>query len=191
MRMEVSLKGIERAIDRMKATPQQLSRAEVRAIKKTIRGGKATTAKLIREHYVLKAAEIKSRISSKDPEAGQKLARGYLYFSDYAIPLELYGNPHPGKKGVSVTVEKGKGRQLFRGAFFRKDGKPGIWKRVSAGAGTGELVARTPIRRLWGPSLASIIRRDLIDQISADTGETLRKRYSEELNYELRELRAK
>jgi hypothetical protein len=185
MRMEVSLKGFERAVDRMKATPQQLSRAETRAIKKTIRGGKATAAKLIRERYALKAAEIKSRISSKDPEAGQKLARGYLYFSDYAIPLELYGNPHQGKKGVSVTVEKAKGRQLFKHAFFRKDGKPGIWKRVPAG--DGKLVARTPIRRLWGPSLASIIRRDLIDQISADTGETLRKRFSEELNYELRE----
>lgn len=184
MRMQVSLNGLQSAGDRLKATPKQLSRAEIRAIKKTIRGSKATSAKLIRQHYALKSSEIKSRISSKDPDAGQKTARGHLYFSDYAIPLELYGNPRQGRRGVSVTVEKVKGRQLFKHAFFRKDGKEGIWKRVPAG--NGQLVNRTPIRRLWGPSLASIIRRDLIDQISADTGETLRRRYSEELNYELR-----
>jgi hypothetical protein len=73
---------------------------------------------------------------------------------------------------------------MFKHAFFRKDGKPGIWRRVSAG--NGRLVGRTPIRRLWGPSLASIIRSDLIDTVSADTADTLRKRFGEELNYELK-----
>ena len=182
--LSVQLTGIELARARIKATPKMLKNAQLRGIKKTIRGVRTSSSKKVRERYALKASEIKSRVNIKNPKGSQAVFRGVVTYSDRAIPLELYGNPRQGKKGVSVTVEKAKGRTMFKSAFFRKD-KEGIWKRVSAGATTGELVARTPIRRLWGPSLASIIRRDLINDIQAEANDTLRKRFREELNYEL------
>ena len=125
---------------------KKVERAEIIALNRAGRSALAQTVMFIRKGFNIKASDLKDQIKITRANKGRKIFT--ITVSDKALALIKYGNPNQTKKGVNVTVRKGK-RELYPSAFIiekqhLKRGDRGVFKR--------EGKSRLPIRRLWGPT---------------------------------------
>lgn len=156
---------------------QGVARATSRALNQAARQTNTEASKRIRQKRNLKARTIKRQLSIR--KASPTRRRASVVASGRAISLKEYGARRKvvtrnGKRyqGATVEVDRGK-RELVAGAFFGPGGH--LYKRKGK--------ARTPIRKLWGPSLPSTFLRDEI--VAAMRGK-VRAKYPGLLEHELR-----
>jgi hypothetical protein len=160
------LRSVKRLLS---AYPKGEAKALQRAVNKVGVSARTHMVKEIRQEVNLKAGELKRRnVTLK--KANRRTLTAHLTVQGARVPLSSFG-ARATRKGITVTVNKRKGRQRIDSAFLRRDRK-GVWKRLEK--------QRLPITELHGPSVPVVV--DSIPEISG-------KRYdSELLNALLREV---
>ena len=154
-----------------------VARATSRALNQAARQTNTEASKRIRQKRNLKARTIKRQLSIR--RASPTRRRAFVVASGRAISLKEYGARRKiirrdGKRYLGVTVEVNRGRRdLVAGAFFGPGGH--LYRRKGK--------ARTPIRKLWGPSLPATFLRDEV--VAAMRGR-VRAKYPGLLDHELR-----
>lgn len=147
---------------------RQVRRAAARALNRTASQVKTRAVRDIAKITGLTQKDVRPSFSvwkaHKNALVANVRARGR------AIPLERF-KARPTQGGVAYRLFGD--RHFITSAFIRKDGKPGIWKRIpnrTFGAAPsangrfrrtvtyhGGLVPRLPIRRLYGPSVPAMM----------------------------------
>lgn len=161
---------------------------------RTRRGVKKFSSKAVREHYNVKAGQVKKKtlITALNRSTwsfriiGKEDTINLIHFSSGSAVRQ-------NKRGVSVAVEKGK-RSVIRHAFIARDvgGNKRVFTRYDDGApmpkrlmksGRSAGKKRTTIRALKGPSVADMFFEVEIDEkIAVD----LQQRFSRELSQNLK-----
>jgi hypothetical protein len=136
------------------ALPRGLDTVVVRSLNRAITAMREETAKGIREEYAVPMRDVKATMRVQQANRGRKVAsltaRGRM-----SIPL-IRWKAKQTKKGVTVAIHKGAGRRLVA----HKQGKPvaSFMGREHVFA-RPELAARNQVRRLYGPSFLSMLKR--------------------------------
>lgn len=165
--------------------PKAIRQTHYAAVKKTADQGRNMIFARFKEQY---PNVQKSKIESGDltkrkrpivsrVENREDRPTGIISVRDYKIPMIAFKPTGGGAKipsragGVTVTMDKAKGPQIFRHAFKAKmrSGHEGIFNRVSAMSGgkwkpgwkhkttASGYAARFPIRELFGPSIYDLV----------------------------------
>lgn len=109
----------------------------------------------IQDEYALPAARI-----SKDLDASNTGDSVVLTGRARAVGLVAFGGRWAGRKseGASAQVFTGKGRHVYGGTFIAK-GKNGSNQIFSRSIVGGKRAPRLPLHTLYGPSVASMLRK--------------------------------
>lgn len=177
----IGIRGVDRAIRKLRKLGETVpSKALVRAQNKTARTVRAVMGRLSSKEGGLKVGDAKRQISiiraTKSKPRAVIVARGAANSLRKFFARQI-------RKGVS---HKAYGRrQVARGAFMALPGKnskgtqsniPQVFIRQTE--------ARTPIRKLWGPSIARILGDDAaLAAIRRSIRETFPKRLRQEINF--------
>ena len=170
-----------RAVD----IPQnRITAAEFRALNRTATGVRAEASRQLRKTVRLKASKIKDGVFLDRADRSSLTAR--IRFSGKPIGLIHFGARQT-KLGVSASVLKSSKRSILKHAFiprglatnvFERDidkpRKPRKW-------GESDL----PIKKLFGPSLASVVEGRNLEGLSRYTLDRLAREVAHELDREL------
>lgn len=152
--------------------------AAARALNKTIGNVRTQSSKSIREERALSAKVVKEALTVQRASKAKLVAS--LTASGRPIPLREY-QARQGKKGVTVKVSPG-GRKLVVHAGNKAFEVGKFGQHIYAREGKGRL----PIKKLYGPSIPStFIKEKVIAALTRVAGENWKKRFAEELNFEL------
>ncbi|MCC7200903.1 MAG: phage tail protein [Gammaproteobacteria bacterium] len=147
--------------------------ALVRALNKTATSVRAEAVRIIRRGRQVKAKTVREAIAVR--RANKALMVAEVIVSGRPIPLRDYAARQIGR-GVSVNVT-GK-RKVVAGAFQVQKIGNNVFIRQGK--------KRLPIKKLYGPSLPSVFNADAIQKaVERMALDTLRKRFNEEVRYEL------
>lgn len=174
-----------------------VKRAVARSIRRTFQGMRTQTAKGIRDHQLvdtrsLPISEIKRRYLRERVKASPSQPigemQGRLDFTDVrpglfhffatrvALGYARRGRARQNRSGVFVTVL---GRTYRAGRGFVPAGKKIILARTGKG--------RTPLRKLFGPSFATLVRASGVDvEIQAGAQARYERELSSNLDYFLK-----
>lgn len=129
--------------------------AMVRALRKAgveaIRRARAESNRYVRSRKRMKVKDSSRGLVMVFPKSSKNIEDlvWRLKFSGKPVPVINYGSPRQTRKGVTVSINKGK-RVLIRHAFIAtmRSGHEGVFKR------TGK--KRLPIRELYSSSVADV-----------------------------------
>jgi hypothetical protein len=155
--------------------------AMVRSLNKTAVSVRAEAVKLIRGRRALKAKTIREAIAIR--KATKALLIAEVIVSGRPIPLREYAARQT-KRGVTVNV-------VGRRQLVKPDGIPTFQiARFGNHVYVREGKKRLPIRKLYGPSLPSALGQQAIEAALVRIATTtFRKRFREEMAFELRRAR--
>lgn len=152
---------------------QVIDKALPRALNKTAVAVRAEAVRVIRRGRQVKAGTIREAIAIR--RANKALMVAEVIVSGRPIPLRDFAARQT-RRGVTVNVS-GR-RKLIPGAFQVM--------KIGANVFIREGKKRLPIRKLYGPSLPSVFNADAIQKaVERMALDTLRKRFNEEVRYEL------
>jgi hypothetical protein len=134
---------------------RDVNAAANRAINRAATTLKSDASREVRQSYALKARYVGGRTIDVQRSSPSTLT-ALIRVKGGQIPISQFGSPRQTKKGVTVTVRKGKGRDFYPRAFFAilRGGQREVYWRAKGSA--GKLVPRGPLRILLGPSVAQI-----------------------------------
>lgn len=163
--------------------PKEISKAKRTALSRTRRGSKARVSQLIRtkgkRNYNIPAKRAKKGISVT-PLRNESFR---VIGSTKAISLTSFSGTRDlvaSGRGVSVAVIEGQ-RTRIATAFIRQPtGGPQVFRRAFVG---GQQVPRRPIKRLFGPSIATMMDQN---DAESDLADFLNDRFDSELKGALR-----
>lgn len=156
---------LQKAQAALAAAPRKAEKAALRALRRTLRTGKAAASKQIREDINLKKQVVDKRIDTRVVSARAFVARvtvrdrriELVEFMTRAQIATAYRRMRAGKgDGVPVKTSKKEGRKVYPGTFVeigRNDRKWHVLKRAGA--------ARYPIHIQYGPNLISRFTKGL------------------------------
>lgn len=165
-----------------KALPKQIERAARIALSRTRRGTKNAISTLVRNRgrkpYNIKAARLKRGISITPIRD-----RSYFIVRGSSKPISLTSfagtrSLERSGKGVSVEVLKGKRTRIATGFIRQPTGGKQVFRRAFKSGQSGPQVGRYPIKRLTGPSIATMMEQNAAEQ---DLGQSLSARFETEL----------
>lgn len=151
LQVRIDPRAVQAAIGQIgRETPAAVSRSLNRAAS----GVRTQASREVRQSYAIRARDIASDVIAVEKSTTSSLA-AQVRIRGKAIALAAFGAPRQTRRGVTVTVKKGAGRQLYPRAFLAqgRGGQQVFW-RTRAG---GKLVPRGPIKMLFGPSVAQIV----------------------------------
>ncbi len=185
---------------RIEATPQQLSKASDRAMKKTIRWLSGRVARELSQQLGITQKYLKKRLLVRTAGKGMDQVH-ILWLGAMPLAAEQAGKARQTRKGVTV------GQRKYEGAFYRSiyNADENVWIRSSRNQGyttlsqssrkpssrqlAPEYAGRFPVQRL-GVEIetiaAEIFRR--LDRRAIDRFNTL---FEQELNYAVNHEKAK
>lgn len=190
IRINVDKADLRRLTSELAGMPDKLKKAELSAVRKTTKSGKAKVSKKIRTVVNLNKKKVDSRLSTKMPTSA--LPVGTITVVDAGFPLIEYGglpkNP-PDQKGVPVRrrkprggpswkVLKNGGRTRGRNHFIQRDrkGRVHIMVRLPGAPGGRRAIAPDDYRIKYGPGMVDIIKMGKLQgKIDLDLTETLVK----------------
>lgn len=149
--------------------------AAVRAINKTIGNVRTEAVKLVRLNRALSASTVRNAFVVT--RATRNSLTAAIVGSNKPIPLRDYGARQT-RKGVSVKV--GGTRKLVTFAGNRSF----IVDKISGHVFARKGKRRLPIKKLYGPSIASAANAAVIQALERMGKETFRRRYAEEVRFE-------
>lgn len=174
---------IKKARMSLSAYGVEVDKAARRAINRT-----ADTVKTHARRTISKEIGLPSKIVGQHIIV--KKARKYLYAevvgTGKGVPLEQFKVK---ETGTGLTV-KALGETLEIKSGFKRKNKPGYWKRVPDLAKESGLVGRTPIRRLYGPSIPSIMIREAVMRVLEEVARTVwPKNFKHEIEYQISKMK--
>lgn len=130
-----------------------IKRAEVRALNRGARGARTEMSREIRKKVRMKARDVKDAVRIDRASYSSSTPTATLRISEEPVPLVRFGRARQVRKGVAVTIMKGK-RQTIPGAF--------IVDELGGNAFVRKGKARLPIRMLYGPSVRNLAPAALV-----------------------------
>lgn len=178
--IDVSVTDLQKARDYIAAYPERVLQSARRAANKTADSIRSRSFKLISQDYTIKQKDLRASIQS----AGYKGGAGYSQVLYSGKKTEAQYFKHNPKRvgirkgeGVSVQFRKDEPMKVINGSFLAHapNGIIKIYRRKDK--------RRLPIMREFGPSPASMIRKESIPYL-VEYGE---QRYIDEFIHEMRE----
>ena len=178
--IDVSVTDLQQAHDYIRAYPERVLQSARRAANKTADSIRSRSFKLISQDYTIKQKNLRASIQS----AGYKGGAGYSQVLYSGKKIEAQYFKHNPKRvgirkgeGVSVQFRKDEPMKVINGSFLAHapNGIIKIYRRKDE--------RRLPIMREFGPSPASMIRKESIPYL-VEYGE---QRYIDEFIHEMRE----
>jgi hypothetical protein len=148
----------------MRELAKQLSAKQLveighRAVNRALAAGNTEMARQVRQTVNLRAATVKDQVKVTKSK-GVKAQAELRVKTDDGIALSEYGASF-GKKGVTVRILKGAGRQKFANAFAVKVKKGRHAGKMRAFQREDKDTARFPIRLMLGPTVTSQAKKAL------------------------------
>lgn len=157
-----------------------LTRAVVRAANRTLTGARAEASKSLRKRVNLKAGTIKDQMRTYKASTARPAARIEVPYSP--ISLKRYGARQV-RSGLSVRVLKTGGRKRIKSGFIVDKIGGHSFLRIGK--------SRTPIKKLYGPTLQSQVEV-VIPKLQEDyIDPTFEKRLEEQIAWEIDKARRK
>ena len=178
--IDISVTDLQKAHDYIRAYPERVLQSARRAANKTANAVRNQSFKVIARDYTIKQKNLRASIQS----AGYKGGAGYSQVLYSGKKTEAQYFKHNPKRvgirkgeGVSVQFRKDEPMKVINGSFLAHapNGIIKIYRRKDK--------RRLPIMREFGPSPASMIRKESIPYL-VEYGE---QRYINEFIHEMRE----
>lgn len=170
IKIKIDIKGIEEV--RKALDPKVFQKVITRTMNKTADQARTAATKKIREEYNIKASRVHEGISTT--KATWQRPEVIIRARGRTPGLQHYDARQTTRKGVTVKV-KGV-RKTIKGGFMPK-AIIGIYKRKGK--------ERLPIKRLFGPSLPSMMKVVGVPEIEKAVNEKVQKTFEHELEWEL------
>lgn len=132
--------------------PKALNRAITRALNRAGRGARTEMSREVRKTVRLRSSDVSATVTLGRARAGESVPTFTMTVKQAPVPLVRFGTPRQGRKGVSVTIVKGK-RQTLAGAF--------IVDSLGGHAFLRRGKSSLPIRKLFGPSVRQLAPKAL------------------------------
>jgi len=137
--------------------------AIARALNRSIASASTLMLRVISADLKVKIGDLRDKVRIQQATPSVHLAR--IYASAKRIPLIDFGakGPEPSRgRGRGVTAKLGGGRSRYPNAFIAKmsSGHRGVFTRAAKGSTETRGRKRTPIRELFGPSVAHVFQRN-------------------------------
>lgn len=170
--LDLTIKQIEKLERVLYETPNKIPIAVNRAVGRTIKHMKTEAARKIRQSYIVKHGDALKILKSHRPDKFSATLEG----RGYVVPIEKFKltpkvqEPNNRRK-IKATVKKGSGAVLSS-AFTTSNG---VFERKGK--------KRYPIRRIFGPSIPSMMNSEEVSEHVYEKGrEMLDKRLDHEIN---------
>lgn len=166
--------------------PRELTKAKRTALSRTRRGAKKRVSTLIRDRgevrYNIPARRAKQliRVTSLRNDAF------FVIGSNKPLSLTSFTGTRDlirSGRGVSVAIRKGERARIATGFIRQPKGGPQVFRREFVSGQRGQQVARYPIKRLVGPSIANMMNRN---DAESDLADFLQDRFDRELKGAIR-----
>lgn len=190
--IDVYVTDLQKAHDYIRAYPERVLQSARRAANKTADSIRSRSFKLISQDYTIKQKDLRASIQS----AGYKGGAGYsqVLYSGKKTEAQYFkhtpkriGIRRKGQTGISIQFRKDEAMEVREGSFLAHapNGIIKIYRRKYYKQDEGKRVGirRLPIVREFGPSPASMIRKESIPYL-VEYGE---QRYINEFIHEMRE----
>jgi hypothetical protein len=141
MSVEVDVRVIDKAVKALGKVPNAVEQATAAALNRAVIAGRTAVSKGVREHYTIRASDIKGQVCIK--RAAKSSLEAAVTISGSPIDLTNF-RVRISRRGAYAQVKKGSGGILPR-SFFMAVGKAGLYHRASE--------SRLPIQREFGPSV--------------------------------------
>lgn len=152
----------------IKTLPEKYVRPAIhQAINTTLRNSRVEFSKRVRARVSVKSKTVKDAM--KETRASRETLEASIAWRFEPLSLKAFGGVRQSKKGVAVTVMKGR-RGTIKSAFisnkmgghvFRREGekrRPRKGKYVAMSKKDGSPYLRQPVKKLFGPSMLSQAR---------------------------------
>lgn len=180
--IDISVTDLQKARDYIAAYPERVLQSARRAANKSANAVRNQSFKVIARDYTIKQKNLRASIQS----VGYKGGAGYaqVCYSGKTIEAQYFrhspnriGVRRDGQKGVGIQLRKNESMKVREGSFLAHapNGVMKIYRRKDE--------RRLPIMREFGPSPASMIRKESIPYL-VEYGE---QRYINEFIHEMRE----
>lgn len=180
--IDISVTDLQKARDYIAAYPERVLQSARRAANKSANAVRNQSFKVIARDYTIKQKKLRASIQS----VGYKGGAGYaqVCYSGKTIEAQYFrhspnriGVRRDGQKGVGIQLRKNESMKVREGSFLSHapNGVMKIYRRKDE--------RRLPIMREFGPSPASMIRKESIPYL-VEYGE---QRYINEFIHEMRE----
>lgn len=178
--IDIKLKGVDKALERLTTIPKGVQKAANTAINRTAISARAISSREIVKHYNVKVTDVKrtmivKRSSRKSLEAEIISKGGVIALSKYKVTPKVVQHKGNKNKPLRVAVKKGSGQKIIRGAFMAqfKSGHLGVVRR------RGE--KRFPVQELYGPSIPQMFKNEAV---VAPVKKLVEDRLEKEFNHE-------
>lgn len=140
-----------------------------RVLPRVARGARTDIAREVRKRYQVRSRALREQTRIGRVSTGSTSSRVTITLSDRSLPLDAFGSVRQNKRGVAVTVLRGR-RQTIDGAFMLRG-------RVLKRRGK----ARLPLRAIRGPSLAQ-----MASEVWSEVDRAVAERYRKDLAHLVR-----
>lgn len=177
MSVQIDARGIDKAMKVLEKVPYAVEYATAAALNRAALAGRTAVSKGIREHYTIRASDIKGQVKIKratrdDLDAVVTVSGSPIDLTNFRVRIS--------RRGVYAQVKKGGGGVLFR-SFFMAVGKAGLYHRSSK--------PRLPIQREFGPSVPQMAGEALVSQgVQERMREVFQARFEHEVMHRLEEI---
>lgn len=180
--IDISVTDLQKARDYIAAYPERVLQSARRAANKTADAVRNQSFKVIAQDYTIKQKNLRASIQSAGYRGGAAYAQ--VLYSGKKIEAQYFkhspnriGVRRKGQKGISVQFRKDEPMKVINGSFLAHapNGVIKIYRRKDK--------RRLPIMREFGPSPASMIRKESIPYL-LEYGE---QRYMDEFIHEMTE----
>lgn len=176
--VEVDISELQKTSQYLKAFDGDLDKAVSDVSSELFRKLPARTKSEIKKVYAIPSGKLSEGLSTKrSPDSVEIVGSGR------GVSLASFNSSYAGRKspGASVKVTHARGRAVVIGSFIPKS-IPQIFERQKLPSGLR--VARYPIIKAWGPSVAQMLKREEVvigvveeaDTVMADRADKLVKR---------------
>lgn len=162
--IRIEILNAQEVLRQLAPIPGGVERAASRAIKRTLRGGRAEISRKVRERYTIKAGEILKSLRTKVSGLSGEITSTGRHIALHRFNIRPRKRPRKMPRGgVFAQVIKGGGGMLPH-AFVMPQGQ--VAERVNK--------ARLPVKTLQGPSAPQMVGNlNIAPQIQAKMGERL------------------
>lgn len=130
---------------------QELAKAGAAALNRAGRAAQTQGSREVRKRLAMKARDVKARMKATRATPGRQ--RYKIDFDYSPVPLAEYGRPRQTRRGVGVTIRRGKRVTMANTFISEKLGGQVLIRTMDTA--TGRRVGRGPVRRAYGPSIGS------------------------------------
>lgn len=191
--IDVYITDLQKVRDYIAAYPERVTQSARRSANKTANAIRNQSFKVIAKDYTVKQKNLKASIHSVGYRGGagyaavnysaKKVEAQYFKYSPKRIGIRKKG-----QKGISIQLRKGEAMKEREGSFLAhaQNGLIKIFRRKYYKQDKGRIgvkVRRLPIMREFGPSVASMIKKESIPYLK-EYGE---QRYMNEFIHEMTE----